>query len=991
MRIRLTIPHFVAIFLLATSTLWAQGTSSWVFFGPDGRLQYTTDAQGNRIMDYSYAGYQGGGISLPAVPVQQTLSPSGVDDATAIQAAIDVVSGLDMDANGFRGAVLLTPGTFNLSATLNINASGVVLRGSGSGSDGTILNMTGDPFLLLKIAGAGSYQTAGNPSASITDSYVPSGSMTLNVDDASAFAIGDPVLIVRPVTQAWVSFMGMDKLVRNGQPQTWLAAGSTITTDRTVAAIDGNQITLDVPLTDSLDSTYLNPPGGSVVKYTFPGRISQVGVEHLSVIAPPLDVDISQPQYQAISISAALNAWVLDVPIQDTQNSISVSNSAKQVTLDSVVVAHTMVHSFSDAPADFSLSGTQVLANNCSVTGVGNTWPAVTSSRVTGPVVLLNFFADDRGFDPHQRWATGLLCDGCNFPNSHTGDKAGIAYSNRGIFGSGHGWDSGWALVWNVNSTYFLVQEPPGAHNWCIGCVGNVLTEAMPGGDGTLLPNGIYDSLGTPVTPTSLYLEQLCERLGPGALTNIGSSGSCVGPADFALSATPDSQSVIVGGRTSYAATLTPSAGFADTVNLSVSALPVGVKAAFHPASISGGSGCSVLRVSTDGSAVAGTYLLTITGATGKVSHTTKVTLTINPVPIGDFTVAVKPTSQTVTAGSTTTYTVTVFPMNGFSDTVGLSATALPTGATAAFDPPSILGGSGSSMVSVATSNSTAAVTYTFTIIGASTGMSHSATLTLVVTQSSGQQRFLNADGQTDTYTLINNVLGGTAEEVPDCSHPDFGPHITQAWDSDLGKYVFVFHIHVTPDNDRCAAFDRQRNEIKTYGPSPDYLKGFLGDTVTFRWRFRLDPGFQPSPSFTHIHQIKAGDGDSGAPIVTLTPRSGNPDILQITHTDSNSVSTTLLHTDLAPFKGAWVEAYEQLTYGSTGTYSIQIVNVSDGSVLLSYSNDNIDLWRTGTTFVRPKWGIYRSLNNANFLRDEQVRFGGFCLAKGSDDCASTQ
>ena len=528
-----------AIFLLASSTLSAQGTSSWVFFGPDGRLQYATDDQGNRILDYSYAGYQGGGVSIPTVPVQQTVSPSWGDDTAAIQAAIDAVSGLDSDADGFRGAVLLAPGIFNLSSTLNITASGVVLRGSGSGSGGTILNMIGDPFLLLKVAGTGSYETWGNASASITDSYVPSGTMTVNVDDASGFAIGDPVLIIRPVTHAWISFMGMDKLVRNGQPQTWLSAGSTISTDRTVAAIDGNQITLDVPLTDSFDPTYLNPPGGSLVKYTFRGRISQVGIEHLSVVAPPTNVDISQPQYEALTLSAVLNAWVVDVAIRDTQNSISVSNTAKQVTLDSVVVTHTLTRTFSDAPADFSLSGTQVLANNCSVSGMGNTWPAVTSSRVTGPVVLLNFFADDRGFDPHQRWATGLLCDGCNFPNSHTSDKAGIAYSNRGIFGSGHGWDSGWAVAWNVISTYFLVQEPPGAHNWCIGCVGNVLTEAMPGGDGTPLPNGIYDSLGAPVTPSSLYLEQLCERLGPTALTNIGYSGSCQAPPSMMSGSQP--------------------------------------------------------------------------------------------------------------------------------------------------------------------------------------------------------------------------------------------------------------------------------------------------------------------------------------------------------------------------------------------------------------------------------------------------------------------
>jgi hypothetical protein len=46
-------------------------------------------------------------------------------------------------------------------------------------------------------------------------------------------------------------------------------------------------------------------------------------------------------------------------------------------------------------------------------------------------------------------------------------------------------------------------------------------------------------------------------------------------------------------------------------------------------------------------------------------------------------------------------------------------------------------------------------------------------------------------------------------------------------------------------------------------------------------------------------------------------------------------------------------------------------------------------MWRTGTTFCRPKWGIYRSLNNQSYLRDEQVRFDRCCIAKGSDVCPS--
>ena len=60
---------------------------------------------------------------------------------------------------------------------------------------------------------------------------------------------------------------------------------------------------------------------------------------------------------------------------------------------------------------------------------------------------------------------------------------------------------------------------------------------------------------------------------------------------------------------------------------------------------------------------------------------------------------------------------------------------------------------------------------------------------------------------------------------------------------------------------------------------------------------------------------------------------------------------------------------------------------VRDGAELLKYSNTDIDMWRAGTTFVRPKWGIYRSLKHADALRDEAVRFNDFCLAKRQDDC----
>ncbi|PYX87844.1 MAG: hypothetical protein DMG67_18465 [Acidobacteria bacterium] len=186
--------------LLAPLVLFPQSTSTWVFIGSDGRLHYKTDSHGNRILDYSYAGYKGGGVQLPVAPVAQTISPVSGDNTSHIQSAIDAVSARTPDSNGFRGAVLLQAGAYSVSGTLHINAGGVVLRGSGSGSGGANLNMTGSPHLLLSISGSGSATTVGS-SASMTDSFVPSGALSFNVNSTSGFSVGDTILVQRPVTR----------------------------------------------------------------------------------------------------------------------------------------------------------------------------------------------------------------------------------------------------------------------------------------------------------------------------------------------------------------------------------------------------------------------------------------------------------------------------------------------------------------------------------------------------------------------------------------------------------------------------------------------------------------------------------------------------------------------------------------------------------------------------------------------------------------------
>jgi hypothetical protein len=667
-----------AILLAAAASLGAQATSSWVFFGSDGLLHYQTDANGNRIMDYSYAGYKGGGVRLPDVPAPNPpVAPTGGDDTATIQAAINAVSQLTPDGNGFRGAVLLGPGTFNVAGTVTITASGVVLRGSGSsGPNATVVNLTAPAAsanLFLDIHGSGSYTTLSSTVVPITDSYVPSGAMSFHVSDASAYHVGDAILITRPVTAAWIHFMNMDTLVRDGLPQTWLSAGSTIRTDRAIAAINGNQITLDVPLTDSFDSQFLTPPGGSIGKYTFAGRISQVGLEHLKITAPAQDVDISQPEYEALTMDSVIDAWIRDVFIQDTENTITLSTQTKQITFDNVTIAHSIPFTFSAGPVDFAISGTQVLVNKCAVTTNPGVWAYATHSRTTGPVVLLNSSADSRGFSPHQRWATGLLADSCQMPGGTSG-APGIAYSDRGTDGSGHGWDAGWAVAWNVTSPDFLVQEPPGVNNWCIGCVGTKVTAGAPGLTGTL-PNGIYDSLGTHVTPPSLYIEQLRERLGDAALVNIGY-------ADFTMTTPSNSQSTTAGGSASFTVNLVAEDIYTGNVGLSVTGLPAQATATFTPATVNGGAGSSTLNITN--AFPAGTYPLTITGAVTNLSHTQPVTLTVTRA---STTTGVASSANPSNFGQAVTFTATL------SSTLATGTVQFKDGGTSLGSPATVTSG----------------------------------------------------------------------------------------------------------------------------------------------------------------------------------------------------------------------------------------------------------------------------------------------------------
>ena len=526
-----------ALFALAVSAHTSDTSgpySQWVRPGPDGKLAYAATPTGDHIVDFSYAGYRGGGVALPDAPVAETLTPSGADDTAALQSALDRVAVRAAKVNTPE-ALLLAPGTFHLSAPVNITASNLVLRGSGR--DKTTLQLTGDPHvgLILGLSSAAAAESSGEESAppadeqptkapnartTLADSYIPSGTRELPVASATGFAVGDTILIKHPITPDYIHFMGMDHLVRSGRTEHWI--GNSITTERRIAAIHGNTLVLDVPITDDYDPRFGGGAMTTVTAAPAPARLHDSGIEALTLTAPSVSIPLDAPHFDAIHITSAEDVWLRDLDIHDTTNFIQVEAPALRVTIDRVDLTNRKPITSPAKPFGFSLAGTQTLVMRSSSHG-DKIFFAATQARIQGPNVLLDCnFTGDQDVEPHQRWSTGFLID-----NVHV-HGGGIHLINRGEMGSGHGWTIGWSVVWNSTADELVAQMPPGSVNWVIGSKGQRRRQPMPimgarGADkGPDLPEAIYDSWDKPVQPRSLYLRQLTDRLGPQAAKNIG-------------------------------------------------------------------------------------------------------------------------------------------------------------------------------------------------------------------------------------------------------------------------------------------------------------------------------------------------------------------------------------------------------------------------------------------------------------------------------------
>jgi hypothetical protein len=278
---------------------------------------------------------------------------------------------------------------------------------------------------------------------------------------------------------------------------------------------------------------------------------------------------------------------------------------------------------------------------------------------------------------------------------------------------------------------------------------------------------GMFDFLHgqTGVAPNGIELHPVLDVIfNPGTQT-----------PDFALTASPTTVSVAQGGTKTTTISTTVSGGFNSAVSLSASGLPAGVTASFSPASIAApGSGSSTLTFTASSTATTGTSTVTINASGGGVSHSTTVSLTVSATATPDFAVSASPASVSVAAGSSGTSTISTTVSGGFNSTVSLSASGLPSGVTAAFNPTSIAApGSGSSTLTFTAASTAAAGTSTITINASGGGISHSTTVSLTITtggtttQIIGNPGFENGSTNTAPWTLTSGVINNSTSEPP--------------------------------------------------------------------------------------------------------------------------------------------------------------------------------------------------------------------------------
>ncbi|MGZ3975486.1 MAG: DUF6298 domain-containing protein, partial [Flavisolibacter sp.] len=466
---------------------------------PSGQISYTPDSLGNRVPDFSYAGYMAGEKRIPDLPVKVVVPIVSGDATLRIQSAIDYVSTLPLDKNGFRGAVLLQKGIYKVEGQLKMSFSGVVLRGSGVNQT-IIMGAGSDRQTLIRVEGVNNKIVS--KQVSITDAYDPVNATRFSLESTSGLKPGDRVIIHRPSTLKWIQALHVETFGGGISALGWKPGERDLYFDRKVVAVSGNTITVDAPITTALDTSY---GVSTIASYSWPGRIQNVGIENLSLESV---YDISNPKdeahrWMAITVENTEDAWVRQVNFKHFAGSaVNLLETAKRITVEDCKSLEPVSEIGGQRRYTFLTTGQQTLFQRCYAENGYHDFSV--GFCAAGP----NAFVQCQSELPYSfsgtidSWASGVLFDVVNV------DGEALRFGNREQDGQGAGWSAANSVFWQCSAARIDCYKPPTANNWSYG------SWAQFGGD------GYWESSNEQIKPRSLYYAQLANRIGTDVLNH---------------------------------------------------------------------------------------------------------------------------------------------------------------------------------------------------------------------------------------------------------------------------------------------------------------------------------------------------------------------------------------------------------------------------------------------------------------------------------------
>jgi len=480
--------------------------SYFLKYQPNGKLRYRKQVLGDRIPDFSFVGYQMGNKSIPDLEVIATIYPIQGDATDYIQNIIDsVAENVTLDADGFRGAILLKAGVYELSSTIYLKDNGIVLRGEGNTEDKTVL-------LATSITNGSKLINIGNTNRDLTKletskqniavPYIPVGSNYVLLNKGHSFQVNDQVCIYQQFNQQWVSDLKMDEIPDDGDVNQWNPADYNYTFERTVQHI-GSGSSMDTiffynPIVMALDAKYNSER--KIYKCAFTSRVQNCGVENMLLKSVYSNDTDENHAWDALYFNRAEHCWATQVISKYFAYSCAnVSSYARHITVSHCSSLSPKSLITGGRRYSFNCDGQTSLFAYCNASEGRHDF--VTGSRVCGPNVFSFCTAKNAKNDigPHHRWSVGTLYD--NVVSDYQ-----MNIRDRSSYGTGHGWAGANQVLWNCSAATGICQNPwVSAKNYNIGFTGKYINDDTFGDR----PRGEWDGNNLPgLNPVSLYCAQ---------------------------------------------------------------------------------------------------------------------------------------------------------------------------------------------------------------------------------------------------------------------------------------------------------------------------------------------------------------------------------------------------------------------------------------------------------------------------------------------------